>query len=270
MIKVLHVLDIAGVSSILTHYYNKVGKGKADLIYHQKNNISSEISKFYEGKSFSQFRFLLMAGLKKSMKCDIIHIHGAEILIPLFKITGKKIVLHYHGSDINEEKRSNSIKRIICRSMADLIIYNGKKMEVKIKTIKKIRKKYLPNPVDIEHFHPIMQKKIGSVSFVSTNLDKEKTIASIQSISDAEIIDLNLQHIPYENMPEFLSKFETYIDVKIMSWGDILPDLSTTALQALACGCNVYHSGQILKEFPEEHRPDKIIEKLDLFYKEIL
>lgn len=270
MVKVLHVLDIAGVPSILTYYYNKMGKGKADIIYHQKNNMSLEISKFYKGKSFSRFKFLLMAGLKNSMKYDIIHIHGAEILIPLFKITGKKVVLHYHGSDINDEKRSNSIKRIICRSMADLIIYNGKKMEEKIKTIKKIKKEYLPNPVDIEHFHPIMNGKIGAVSFVSSNLDKEKTIAYIQSILDATIIDLDLQHIPYVNMPEFLSKFETYIDVKIMPWGYILPDLSTTALQALACGCNVYHAGQILKEFPEEHNPNKIIEKLDFLYKEIL
>lgn len=270
LIKVLHILDMAGVSSILTHYYNKIGNGHADLIYHQKKNISLEISEFYEGKAFSKFKFLLITGLKNSIKYDIIHIHGAEILIPLFKITGKKIILHYHGSDINDEKRSNSIKRIICRSMADLIIYNGKEMKDKIKTIKNIRKEYLPNPVDIEHFHSTIKNKIGSVSFVSNNLDKEKTIESIQSISNTKIIDLDLQHIPYKNMPEFLSKFEMYIDVKIMPWGYILPDLSTTALQALACDCKVYHNGQILKEFPEEHKPKNIIKKLNFFYKELL
>lgn len=261
---------MAGIASILTHHYNKMGKGKASLIYHQKNKMSSEISEFYGGKSFSKFRFLLITGLKQSRKYDIIHIHGAEILIPIFKITGKKIILHYHGSDINDEKRSNSIKRIICRSMANLIIYNGLKMNNKIKTIKNVRKEYLPNPIDTEHFHSSIMKKNDSVSFVSSNLDKEKTVIAIKSVSDAKIIDLDIQHIPYDNMPEFLSKFETYIDIKIMPWGYILPDLSTTALQALACGCKVYHNKRILKEFPEEHKPENIIEKLDLFYKEIL
>ena len=75
---------------------------------------------------------VLIDCLDRPSKFDIIHIHGAETLIPLFKLLGKKIVLHYHGSDINEKSRSKSYKRIFCRSMADLIIFNGKKMEENI------------------------------------------------------------------------------------------------------------------------------------------
>ena len=36
MINVLHVLDIAGVSSILSYFHNKYGYGPSDIIFHKK------------------------------------------------------------------------------------------------------------------------------------------------------------------------------------------------------------------------------------------
>ena len=36
MINVLHVLDIAGVPSILSHFHNKYGYGHSDIIFHKK------------------------------------------------------------------------------------------------------------------------------------------------------------------------------------------------------------------------------------------
>jgi len=269
MIKVLHVLDIAGVPSIISHFFNKFKKGQSDIIYFRKKSFSNSISKFYEGKSFENFRELIFFGVPKSFHYDIIHIHGAENLIPLFKFSCKKIVLHYHGSDINIKSRSLSKKRIFCRSMADLIIYNGKKMEPNIVTLKKIRKEYLPNPIDVDLFTPKPTKRHGELILVSKNLDKKKTISFVQKFKNIQIIDLDIQQIPYRNMPNILSKFETYVDVKIMPWGTILPDLSTTALQALACGCKVYHDGKMIKDFPKEHHPYNVIEKLDSFYKEL-
>jgi len=270
MIKVLHILDIAGVPSILSHFYNKYGNGSSDIIYHQKNNFSQNISKFYGGKSFSKFRELIKYGFLNSRNYDIIHIHGAEIIVPLFKITGKKIVLHYHGSDINEKNRSLSKKRIFCRSFADLIIYNGNNMEKNIITFRKIPKKFLPNPVDTEHFHPIENKRRGNLSFVSNNLDKKKTVEAIQNFGSTDIIDLDNLQTMYSFMPNMLSKYETYVDIKIMPWDYTLPDLSTTALQALSCGCKVYHNKKMIHSFPSEHNPVNVIKQLNSFYREIL
>ncbi len=270
MIKVLHLLDIAGVPSILSHYYNKLGKGKSELFYHEKNSISSSISRFYEGIPFEKFRNLLLTAFMKSFQYDIVHIHGAEILIPLFKASGKKIVLHYHGSDINEQNRSLDKKRIFSRSMADLIIYNGKNMENKIITSKKIRKEYLPNPIDTEHFSSDNKNRQGTLSFVSSNLDKEKTINAIRKVGESTIIDLDIQQIPYPLIPKFLSRYEMYIDIKIMPWGHTLDDLSTTALQALSCGCKVYHNHVTIDKLPPEHEPHNVIEKLDSLYQNLL
>lgn len=270
MINILHICDIAGVPSILSHFYNKYGDGHSDIIFHKKNNFSHNISNFYGGKSFKKFRDLVKYGILHSKDYDIIHIHGAETLVPIFKITGKKIVLHYHGSDINEKNRSSSKKRIFCRSLADLIIYNGKKMEENIITFRNVPKKFLPNPVDIEHFHPVENIRSGNLSIVSNNLDKEKTIKAIQIFGNTEIIDLDTQQILYSFMPNILSKYETYVDIKIMPWDYILPDLSTTALQALSCGCSVYHNKKILQRLPSEHNPINTIKQLTSFYREIL
>ena len=270
MINVLHVLDIAGVPSILSHFHTKYGYGNSDIVFHKKNNFSYNISTFYGGKLFKKFRDLIIYVLLKSKNYDVIHIHGAETLVPIFKITGKKIVLHYHGSDINQKERSLNKKRIFCRSLADLIIYNGKNMEKNIITFRNVPKKFLPNPIDTEHFHPRKNTRSHNLSFISDNLDKEETVKSIETFGKTEIIDLDKQQILYSCMPDFLSKFETYVDIKIMPWGYTLPDLSTTALQALSCGCNVYHNGIFLKIFPNEHNPTHTLKQLNSFYREFL
>lgn len=269
MTSVLHVLDIAGVPSIFAFYYNKL-IDKAVINYHSKNSFSKTISEFYPGKKHKKFRDLIIGSFFQSLKFDIIHIHSAEVLVPLFKMTGKKVVLHYHGSDINELSRAKSKWRIFCRSMSDLIIFNGIEMEKQIITIRNIPKKYLPNPIDTNLFHPKNQKQNGRVSIVSSNLDKEKTIDSIQKLGKTEIIDLDHVQIPYRFMPNVLSKYEIYVDIKIMPWGQELVDLSTTALQALACGLKVIHYGKEIENLPEEHKPENVINRLDQIYKEIL
>jgi len=270
MVDVLHILDIAGVPSIISHYYNKLNMGKSKLIYNEKNSFSYSISKFYEGQSFKKFHRLLLNGLVESLKYDLVHIHGAEILIPFFKIFGRKVVLHYHGSDIMEPGRSTSKWRIFCRSMADLIIFNADYMKPKIITSKKVRIEFLSNPIDIEHFSSRNEKKYGCLSIVSSNLDKEKTIQKIKKIENADIIDLDIQQIPYRFMPNVLSKYKVYADIKIMPWGQRLKTLSTTALQALSCGCDVFFNDKLIDTFPKENDPYNYIEKLNHFYEEIL
>ena len=269
MINVLHVLDIAGIASIISHHYNKLEDGRSKVIFHEKNNISTTISKFYNANSYKKLRYVIIAGFIKSLKYDIVHIHGAESLIPIFKWSGKKIVLHYHGSDIREPERSRNKIRIKNRSLADFIIYNSKSMESKIITSKYVKKQFLPNLIDQELFSKTNTKKKGSLCITSNNHDKKKTISSVKNKFDADIIDLDIVNIPYFQMPKIFEKYETYVDIRIMPWGQTLDELSTTALQALSCGCNVFHNGKIIKEFPKENELSNYMINLKKIYKEI-
>ena len=270
LIKVLHILEIGGSVSIMSHFFNKLKAGKSHHIYHKKNKISSTVSNYYDGQSIDRFFLLILSSFFKSFSYDIIHIHSEEYLIPIFKLTRKKVVLHYHGSDINDLKRSKKRIRVWCRSRADAIFYNGKDMLDKIKTEKNTKKIYLPNPIDTDLFKSNLQKNHGNLILVSSNLDKEKTISEAKKLGPLDIIDLDIQQIPYYFMPKILSKYEFYFDVKIMPWGQKLKDLSNTGLQALACGCKVFHDGKEISEFPNQFKPENVIEKLLKTYEEIL
>lgn len=266
---VLHIIDVAGIGSILSYYYSKLNKGNSIIFYHKKNNFTDTISRYYKGQSFLRFRNLLSKSIIESSNYDIIHIHGAEHLVPIFKLLGKKVVLHYHGSDIRTPKRSKDKKRIFSRSLADLIIYNDKALKPKIITFKNVKKRFLPNPIDTELFKKQDCKKEDGISYISASLDKEKTTKAIKQIMDVKIIETDKVQIPYPLMPKIFSKYETYIDIKITEKGEILEEFSTAALQALACGCKVYHNGKFVIDFPNEHSPENVIEKLNSYYLEI-
>lgn len=270
MANVLHLLDVAGISSIINHYHNKMNFGKSQVFYHEKKSFSFSISRFYAGKSFKKYRSLILSALLKGSDYDIIHIHGAEMLIPLFKITRKKIVLHYHGSDIRHPGRAENKKRIFCRSLADLILYNSENMEDGIITNKSIQKFFIPNLIDTDQFSSKSEKTKDYLIIISSNHDKDKILKKTKDFENVDVIDLNKIQIPYRFMPYVLSKYKMYLDIRIMPWGEQLEELSTTALQALSCGCKVFINGKTLDSLPKENTPEHYLSSLNKLYNTIL
>jgi len=268
LIRTLHVLDMAGIGSIISHYQNEFGH-KSQIIYRHKKDFGSKISAFYGGIGLSQFRSVIFRACVEAKNYDIIHIHSAESLVPLFKLLHKKVILHYHGSDINDKGRSKNKIKILQRSMADAIVYNTSDMLPKIITINNTPKFHLINPIDTKLFHQYNIPKNGSLAFISKNLDKEKTTELIKRYGDVKIIDIDDSPISYTKMPLILSKFTYFIDDKITDHGMIAP-LSSTALQALACGCIVYRNMQKIDKMPETCTPEFVVKRLDEIYKSVL
>ena len=267
--KILHVLDMAGVGSIISKYQTKIGH-KSGIIYHQKNNLSSSISEYYRGKACKTFKQVIAYSTLQALSCDIVHIHSAEVLVPLFKLLGKKVVLHYHGSDIKEPQRSQDPKRIRNRSRADLILYNDESMLPLIITNRQVKKRYLHNPVDTYLFKNQNQERYGALGFLSDNLDKEMTRAVLDKYSPLDIIDISKEQLLYFAMPNIFNRYEQFIDVKVTSYGIMAPILSTSGLQALACGCSVINNGKTITSLPESADPYNCVKQLDEYYKEIL
>lgn len=267
-INVLHILDMVGGSSIQSYFYKKFGYGNSWVL--SSKNLHPVIRHYDEVEKLPRVRDVILEGLRRSRKnqIDIIFVHGSEMLVPFFKLfTRKKVILQYHGSDINDPKRSRNFFRIIARSMADTIIYNQKAHLKKIITIKKVKKVYHVNAVDTELFHPANNKKTGIVAFISGNLDKNATKKILSKFDGIEIIDTEDAKIPYEEIPEILNRYEMLVDLKITDYGLLVPTLSKLALQALACGCKVHtFEGKIKDSLPERHKPEIVMKKLyDLF-----
>lgn len=269
-INILHLLDMAGGSSIQSHFYEKFGYGKSWVLYHKKPKINAVVEYYKEAKPFPTVRSIVKEALRRCKvdDIDIIWVHQAEILVPIFKLlTKKKVVLSYQGSDINESRRSKNPIRILCRSFPDLIIYNQKAHLKKIITVKKVPKEYVVNAVDTDLFYPQNSEKKGTVAFISDNLNRKETMKLLEKFENLKIIDRNDGVIPYDKMPEILNKYEMMVDLKVTTYGLLVPTLSKIALQSLACGLKVYtFENKIKTILPDRHKPEIVMKKLhDLF-----
>lgn len=269
-INVLHLFEMAAGPTIQTYFYRKFGYGNSWVI--SKVREHTVIDHYGIVEKYPRVRDVILEGLKRcNSNVDIVVIHGSEFAVPIFKIlTRKKIVLQYHGSDINLDSRSRNPFRILFRSMADAIIYNQKSHLKKIITIRKVRKEFHPNAVDTDLFRPRGISRSGTLALLSNNLDRKKTLELLNKFKNVTILDRNNEVIPYNKMPNFLNKFELFIDHKVTDFGMVLEALSRTALEALACGCKVFHDGRYINELPDEHKPENVIKKLYTLFLEIL
>lgn len=256
--KVIFLFDMAGVCSVLSKIMG------CELVYHDKENIGSEISRFYKRRGYRSFKKTLLMGIIKSLPCNIVHISSVDLVVPLFRLLGKKVVLHYHGSDLMDNPQS--IIHLVARSFANAIVCNREDMMGKCNTLFPIRKEYLPNIVDDELFSTAKYPSKKSVCFVSSNLEKELIINKVKGLdSTCDIIDLDVERQSYANMPSFLAEYEMLYDIKIKYHAE-LTALSTTALQMLSLGRKVYHQGKTITSLPEEHKPKNVISKLQEIY----
>src|SRR3990172_7731207 len=102
---VLHISGVAGIGSLINMSRHDHHTAKTNDIgqsyYADRGGLGSRLNEYYGGRPFKNMKRLLAAAMKHRKDFDIIHIHGFEIIIPLFKLLGKKTILHYHGSDIN-------------------------------------------------------------------------------------------------------------------------------------------------------------------------
>tara|TARA_R110002167_G_scaffold3558_2_gene17208 strand:+ start:49 stop:351 length:303 start_codon:yes stop_codon:yes gene_type:complete len=59
----------------------------------------------------------------------------------------------------------------------------------------------------------------------------------------------------YQDMPEFLNNLKFYYDIKFQPTYPpmVIPELSQTALEALACGVAVWSNGIWFTKFPDIH-----------------
>jgi len=127
--KVLHVGDTAGVPVVLREI-DRRNCDKSDIVITCGNKLNYPVDfKFLlQGKNFgsvkNMFKYLWLCP-----KYDRIHFHKKTIFngldIALFKLLGKEIVIHYHGSDARGKQLPwyNGLADIIYVSTPDLLKY---------------------------------------------------------------------------------------------------------------------------------------------------
>jgi hypothetical protein len=264
---ILHVWDQAGVSCILAKYQRRLGHS-VDIL--KRNGYDPfHIFTFYkeplydlDGKKFINFV------IDESKKYDAIHVHSLYKIVPQIrkKYKDKTIILHYHGSELRNGLSDISLHKLIKEAdnkanyvflaTPDLIKYDSEK------------RMYIENPIDLEHFKPIIMKNQTKKKFLTfktnqTDINSLTTYLQKNNIkNDVTIHDRTVMPISYDNMPGFLSGYSVYVDIRIVN-AQLLESLSKTALEALACNLQVLtYDLKYLNQFPSEHNAENVVKKI--------
>jgi glycosyltransferase involved in cell wall biosynthesis len=294
---ILHVWDQAGVAYILAKYQQLQGH-EAKVIMIRSNNKYG-INEFYKEYILNvAVEEFVEKCIEKAKSADVIHIHSRiDILLKLRQKfdRSKKIILHYHGTDIRGLKKQKlphrselsdlAIRSIMMyRRIRDKILFR-KRMHIKAQRMADtvivstpdllqfvVKGVYLPNPIDTDHFKPNSiskneQKEALTIDTEVTDIQWALDYCRKRNINlDIEVYNRVKNPIIYKDMPDLLKKYKIYVDIRYVN-KTILQNLSKTALEALACGLRVldyqlkYH-----QNLPREHDPINVISGLSIIY----
>lgn len=217
-IKVLHVFNTAGVSNVLNHFINYFydNNYKSNLItrlYYEKFSFSD----FYNDKVIKRrneifFSYLFLI----AKKYDILHFNTDDRIIPMVRkvFRNKKIILSYHGTDIRDKvnEREEYYKH------ADFVSVSTSELKQNIF-------EHIPNLVDFFHFDNFGKEAIikDEAVFFYLSTQEVEAYEKVKTLIRNSCKNINLtvlkrwkNPIFYKDMPNFLSRFEYFFDVKMV------------------------------------------------------
>ena len=245
--------------------------------------------------------------ISEAKSADIIHIHSVEeLVIKIRKALGnsKKIILHYHGTDIRGLKNKNNQNLFTIQNTKNRAKSFAAKVKNRLRLIQmgyykplqtesqKLANqilvstpdlllllphaKYLPNPVDVEHFskdntnHNKVNNNALTIKTTSGDIQKTLLYCNENNINlKIDVLDRTKTPILYEEIPNYLKKYDVYVDIRIVN-DKILESLSKTALESLACGLKVLnYKLKYIDELPEKHNPVNVVNQLENIYNQI-
>lgn len=203
-------------------------------------------------------RFFLRA-LVMARSPDIIHVHSLDRIVPWVKaVYGKPVVMTYHGTDIEgrwEEKRNRWRKADYVAVSTPNLLEGAPDSVV-----------HIPNPVDTDIFKPgrAAPDPKSAVSF-RYGMDAEaEAVAEKLGLSITWLERWSVQH---DKMPETLSRFAYYIDMRKPPNHVEARSVGKAALEALATGCRVVDwKGEVIQGLPPEHDPRNVASKWNEVY----
>jgi len=291
--RILHILDAAGVACIYSKYQRMQGH-EARVIWNKDVADKYGIYNFYKDYLINvTYEKFAQTCLKESENVDVIHVHGyIDILFELRKKfqEQKKIILHYHGTDIRGLKKQELPHRSLISDTAIRLkmLYRKKIGQAKAQKLADavcvstpdllplVRNgKHIPIPIDTEHFSPKSNpagelKEAFTINSEVTNIQRALDLCQKNQINlDIEVIDRTKNPIIYAKIPDLIRRYKTYVDIRYVN-DIVLENLSSTALQSLACGLSVLDNKlEFHRGLPKEHDAVNVASQLSTIYSEL-
>ncbi|HEY6282452.1 MAG TPA: glycosyltransferase [Nitrososphaerales archaeon] len=259
---ILHIWNTAGVASVIAKFCDRQFGTKSSVITRRaadRVGLTTYGRAYEDGPARFFARALLMA-----RSADVVHVHSLDQIVPWLRrlYWGKPLVIHYHGTDIEgrwkeKENRWKAANAIVCSTPN--LLEGAPSSAV-----------HIPNPVDTDVFRPLGADRVpGSALSFRYGMDSEAD-------QTAKRLGLNLTWferwgVPHDKMPETLSRFSYYIDLRRPPGHQEARSVGKAALEALACGCKVIDwSGRTLEGLPEENSPENVSAKWHDLYQGLL
>jgi len=291
--RILHILDAAGVACIYSKYQRMLGH-EARVIWNKNVVDKYGIYDFYKDYLINvTYEEFTQTCLKEGQNVDVIHVHGyINILFELRKKfqRQKKIILHYHGTDIRGLKKQELPHRSVISDTAIKLkmLYRKKFGHARAQKLADavcvstpdllplVRKGiHIPIPIDTEHFSPKSTSdgelnEAFTINSEVTNIQRALELCQNNQIKlEIEVIDRTKNPIVYANIPDFIRRYRTYVDIRYVN-DIVLENLSSTALQSLACGLSVLdYKLEFRRGLPKEHDAVNVASQLSNIYSEL-
>jgi len=235
--RVLHVHNVAGVSSNLAFFQRKLG-WEAKVITRIVHPYCYDEDYYPHWKNLFPLRFF--------QTFDVIHYHGntwfrrrelKHFDYHLCKRFHRKIVIHFHGSDLRIESMYKELKniiddlKIILVSTPDLLTFLPPEKGV-----------WLPSPINIEMWHPkptIEKERALVIGYYNPPHLQSEWIYCTKHIETAiknlkrkgfEIETNTVYGKPHSAMPSYYSSIDVFVDRLGIGWYGL------NACEAMASG----------------------------------
>ncbi len=215
-----------------------------------------------DGKAFLKY------AVKEAANYDVVHVHSIYKVIPELrkKYRDKKLVLHYHGSEVRD-RHSGLLLRSEAESKANIVIGSTADLKEFVNNMV-----HVPNPVDTEHFTPRNGSSNKAFTIKAARGDIQRLLDYLKKNNidiQLDVVDREAHPISYAEVPAFLRQYGIYVDIKFVD-GTLLHAMSKTGLESLACGLSVLdHELKYLHDFPQEHRPEIVADRVLGIYESI-
>ncbi len=259
--KILHVWNTAGVASVIAKFTDREFGTQSKVIARKaadRVGLTTYGAAYPDGPA----RFFLRA-LGMARSADIVHVHSLDRIVPWVKrFYGKPVVMHYHGTDIEgrwAEKRGRWEKADYLAVSTPNLLEGAPSSAV-----------FVPNPVDTDLFRPSEVKRTPG-SALSFRYGMETEAEQAAKDLGLTITWLDRWTVPHDQMPEVLSKYVYYIDMRKPPRHGVARSVGRAALEALACGCRVVDwSGRIVEGLPPEHDAANVAARWRQVYVQLL
>ncbi len=251
-LRVLHIWNTAGVASVIAKFTDRDFRSESTVITRRaadRTGLTTYGTVYDDGAT----RFLVRA-LRMSGGADVVHVHSLDRVVPWVKRLHRvPVVMHYHGSDIEgrwPEKEPRWSKADFLAVASRYLLDGGPSGAV-----------WVPNPVDTDSFRPAATPPPRG-SALSFHYGADAEAESLARKLGLALTWMDRGAVGHEKMPALLGSYAYYIDVKRSRAGALLPALSRTGLEALACGSKVVGSGGDVSEgLPPENDPTNVAAK---------